>query len=77
MTATVHASSLAHSLESSQQAPGFRTLKSKLAQAGRWLWRECEVIGERRARHHLLWLADCREDSNPELAQVLRAAARR
>lgn len=77
MAATVHATSLAHPLESLQQAPWFRTMKTRLARAASRVWHECEVIGERRARSHLLWLADCHDGSNPELARTLREAARR
>jgi hypothetical protein len=77
MVAIVHGASLAHPLESLQQARWFRALKAQLIQAARGFWRECEIAGERRARNHLTWLADYHEDaSNPELARLLRGAMR-
>ena len=77
MTTTVHGMLRTHPLESSPQASWFQSFKGKLAQAALRFWKGCERAGERRARSHLLWLADCHEGGNPELAQVLRNAARR
>ena len=76
MVAIVHGTSLTHPLESLQQAPWFRALKAKAIQAAQAFWRECQVTGERRARNHLSWLANCHADSNPELARTLRDAMR-
>lgn len=76
MAATVHGIHLAHPLAALQHSTWFAALSNRLTQAGHWLWRECEQAGERRARNHLVWLADCHEGSNPELARQLRNAIR-
>jgi hypothetical protein len=76
MSANVHGIQLAHPLATLQQSAWFATLSARLAQAGRWFWHECEQAGQRRARNHLYWLADCHEGSNPEFARQLRDAMR-
>lgn len=76
MAATVHGIHLAHPLAALQQSTWFAALSARLAKAGRWFWLECQKTGERRARSHLVWLADCHEGSNPELARLLREAMR-
>jgi hypothetical protein len=76
MAATVHGFHFARPLAALQQSTWFAAMAARLTKAGAWLWQECQQAGERRARSHLIWLADCHEGSNPELARQLRNAIR-
>jgi hypothetical protein len=55
-------------------APG-AAIRRWFAGAGARLWGALEVIGQARARHHLLDFADRCEALQPHLAKQLRAAA--
>ncbi len=52
------------------------TVGAYLARLGRRLWRECEIIGEQRARRHLTQLASQYDSTSPELAREMRRACR-
>jgi hypothetical protein len=74
MAAIVHGTSLAHPLESLQQAPWFQALSARFVQGARQFWQACEVTGQRRARNHLQQLAVRYQGSDPQLARQLRTA---
>ncbi len=72
MAAIVHGTSLAHPLESLQQAHWFRVMKAHLGQCAQDFWLACEAAGQSRAHNHLLQLAACHGGADPELARLLR-----
>jgi hypothetical protein len=76
MSAIVHGMSLAHPLESLQQAPWFQALKAQFVHGARRFWQACELAGERRAKNHLRQLAAYYEGSDPQLARMLHGATR-
>jgi hypothetical protein len=48
------------------------SLRASLARVGSRLWRECEIIGEQRARQHMMGLARQYDSTSPELAREIR-----
>ena len=76
MAAIVHGTSLAHPLDSLQQAPWFQALKAEFVHGARRFWHGCELAGKRRAQNHLHRLAVCYEGADPQLARMLRGAIR-
>jgi hypothetical protein len=66
----------AHRAPAAPQGAFVKTASTKLARFGQWLLRECEIIGERRARQHLERLAIQFDHTSPDLALKMRQTMR-